>query len=209
MSMQLGSKAGEEAKLEPGDSTSTAAISRRRIVYRPFNINSQTSTTTVTATIRDTLIAVRDAVAASIMANSSSTLPKTVVAASSSTLPKISTSTADGTDDTATVNTHASTSNVSQQHTTCLTNLETNVATPAIGTINKVPRRWEQWNSSEINAFFEGIKLVSNFYEKISHAFIYSEFQLFDYWVFQYKAHFRSTYRSVTSGMVAITNYPV
>ncbi|EJW83361.1 hypothetical protein WUBG_05728 [Wuchereria bancrofti] len=145
MSAQTGSKADEEIRSEPGVSTSAAAVSRRRIIYRPFSINPQTSTTTVTATIRDTLIAVRDAVAASIMTTSSSILPR------------VSTNTAE----TASINIHSSTStsNVSQQHTVCSTNPETNVATPTISAINKVPRRWEQWNSSEINAFFEGIKM--------------------------------------------------
>ncbi|CAG9532711.1 unnamed protein product [Cercopithifilaria johnstoni] len=156
MSTEPGSKTDEEAKSEPGGSTSTAAISRRRIIYRPFSINSQTSATTVTATIRDTLIAVRDAVAASIMATSSPTLPK------------ISTSTANAITDTATINTHSSISNVSQQHTVCLANPETNAVTPVIGTINKVPRRWEQWNSSEINAFFEGIKLYGKDFEQMA-----------------------------------------
>ncbi|VBB29375.1 unnamed protein product [Acanthocheilonema viteae] len=156
MSVQSESRADEEAKSEPGDSISVAAISRRRIIYRPFSINSQASTTTVTATIRDTLIAVRDAVAASIMTTSSSTLPK------------ISASTANATTaDTATINTHSCTS-VSPQHTVCLTNPEMNVAAPTIGTINKVPRRWEQWNSSEINAFFEGIKLYGKDFEQMA-----------------------------------------
>lgn len=151
MSTEPGSKTDEEARSEPGSSTSNAAISRRRIIYRPFSINSQTSTTTVTATIRDTLIAVRDAVAASIMTTSSSTLPRA------------STSIANVTADKTTNSTLSSTSNISQQQNVCLTNPETNATGSAISTINKVPRRWEQWNSSEINAFFEGIKLVSSF----------------------------------------------
>ncbi|EFO22675.2 hypothetical protein LOAG_05809 [Loa loa] len=154
MAAQTGSKADEEDKFEPGSSTSTAAISRRRIIYRPFSINPHTSTTTVTATIRDTLIAVRDAVAASIMTTSSSTFPKA------------STSTASATADTTTISTYAS--NISQQHAVCLTNPETNTATPGNNTINKVPRRWEQWNSSEINAFFEGIKLYGKDFEQMA-----------------------------------------
>ncbi|VDM09134.1 unnamed protein product, partial [Wuchereria bancrofti] len=154
MSAQTGSKADEEIRSEPGVSTSAAAVSRRRIIYRPFSINPQTSTTTVTATIRDTLIAVRDAVAASIMTTSSSILPR------------VSTNTAE----TASINIHSSTStsNVSQQHTVCSTNPETNVATPTISAINKVPRRWEQWNSSEINAFFEGIKMYGKDFEQMA-----------------------------------------
>lgn len=163
MSTQPGSEVDVEAKSEPGSSASAAAISRRRIIYRPFSVNSQTSTTTVTATIRDTLIAVRDAVAASIMTTSSSTLPK------------ISAGIANAPTDTTTINTHCSTSNNLQQHTACLTNPETNSAVPTLGAISKVPRRWEQWNSSEINAFFEGIKLVSNFVLRHLLLSIYSQ----------------------------------
>ncbi|KAK6100874.1 hypothetical protein QQG55_2400 [Brugia pahangi] len=155
MSVQTGSKVDGEIRSDPGVSTSATAVSRRRIIYRPFSINPQTSTTTVTATIRDTLIAVRDAVAASIMTTSSSILPR------------ISTSNAE----TASINIHSSTtstSNVSQQHTVCSTNPETNVTTPTISAINKVPRRWEQWNSSEINAFFEGIKMYGKDFEQMA-----------------------------------------
>uniref|UniRef100_A0A0R3RSG5 SANT domain-containing protein n=1 Tax=Elaeophora elaphi TaxID=1147741 RepID=A0A0R3RSG5_9BILA len=154
MSAQLGSKVDEEAKSEPGSSTSTALISRRRIIYRPFSLNPQTSTTTVTSTIRDTLIAVRDAVAASIMTTSSLSTPP------------ITSTTANATADTSTTSTQSS--NVSQQHTVCFTNSETNAAAPAISGINKVPRRWEQWNSSEINAFFEGIKLYGKDFEQMA-----------------------------------------
>ncbi|KAM3724358.1 Protein cramped-like [Dirofilaria immitis] len=157
MSTQPGSKADEEARSELGSSTSTAAIPKRRIIYRPFSLNSQTVTTTVTATIRDTLIAVRDAVAASITTTASSTLSKA------------STNTSNTVAEATTINNDSSSiSNASQQHTVCSNNPEVNAVTPAIGVINKVPRRWEQWNSSEINAFFEGIKLYGKDFEQMA-----------------------------------------
>ncbi|MCP9258759.1 Protein cramped-like protein [Dirofilaria immitis] len=157
MSTQPGSKADEEARSELGSSTSTAAIPKRRIIYRPFSLNSQTVTTTVTATIRDTLIAVRDAVAASITTTASSTLSKA------------STNTSNTVAEATTINNDSSSiSNASQQHTVCSNNPEVNAVTPAIGVINKVPCRWEQWNSSEINAFFEGIKLYGKDFEQMA-----------------------------------------
>uniref|UniRef100_A0A8R1U117 SANT domain-containing protein n=1 Tax=Onchocerca volvulus TaxID=6282 RepID=A0A8R1U117_ONCVO len=159
MSMQSESKVDEEPRLELEADTSAAAIPRRRIVYRPFPMNSQTATTTVTATIRDTLIAVRDAVAASIPTTASSDLPKTSISITDITAA-----------DTATINVNSSASTISQQHAVCSISPEANAnaVVPTTGTINKVPRRWEQWNSSEINAFFEGIKLYGKDFEQMA-----------------------------------------
>uniref|UniRef100_A0A915Q0T8 SANT domain-containing protein n=1 Tax=Setaria digitata TaxID=48799 RepID=A0A915Q0T8_9BILA len=158
MSVQPESEVDEEIRSEAKGSTSTTAVSRRRIIYRPFAITSQAATTTVTSTIRDTLIAVRDAVAASIMTTSSN-------------FPKSTSVIANAIADTSTIsiNSSPSMSNVLQQHTViCSTNPETSPAAPAIGAISKVPRRWEQWNSSEINAFFEGIKLYGKDFEQMA-----------------------------------------
>ncbi|VDO75483.1 unnamed protein product, partial [Onchocerca flexuosa] len=122
MSLQPESKADEEPRIEIGSGTSAATIPRRRIIYRPFSINSQTATTTVTATIRDTLIAVRDAVAASITTTASSNLPK----------PSTSTTNITATD-TPTISVNPSSTSTISQHAVCSVSPEVNAVAPTTG----------------------------------------------------------------------------
>ncbi|VDN03798.1 unnamed protein product [Thelazia callipaeda] len=135
---------------EQENRSETGILRRRRVVNRPFSVNSLAPA--AVNTIND-ISATEDAIDASSIATSSSSCTNTMCIPGNT-----ATITAPSSEVAAYSQSQIGNSFIGGKSSTSASS----------STINKVPRRWEHWNCTEINTFFEGIKLYGRDFEQIA-----------------------------------------